>query len=122
MPGKRGRPKIEIDLDEVRELASEGNTQADIAEALGFSLSTFKSREEVVKAYKLGMADLRVSLRHWQVNAAKDGNVNMLIWLGRNLLGQSDRIEIKETKQVEDDALTRSLEKIAEKMDGWDDD
>ena len=31
----RGRPKKQIDLEAVRELASEGNTQEEIARALG---------------------------------------------------------------------------------------
>lgn len=114
----RGRPRVQVDLDEVRELASEGNTQEDIANALGISLTTFKAKKEIMGAYRQGMADLRVSLRHWQVNCAKEGNVNMLIWLGKNLLGQSDKNEVRESRAKDDDALTRSLERIAEKLDG----
>ena len=33
----RGRPKKIIDLEAVEELAAEGNTQADIADALDFA-------------------------------------------------------------------------------------
>ena len=39
------------------------------------------------------MHRLRTSLRRWQYEKAKDGNVAMLIWLGKQLLGQRDRID-----------------------------
>ena len=76
----RGRPKKVIDLEAVEELAAEGNTQADIADALDFARGNFLNRKDV----------MRLRLRHWQVQAAKGGNIQMLIWLGRQYLGQSD--------------------------------
>lgn len=96
-----GRPKIEVDLDEVRELAAEGNTCAHIAAALGFSQSTLFLRKDVRAAYDAGRAELCVNLRHWQLEAAKSGNTQMLIWLGKQYLGQSDIIQ-KDTNEVED--------------------
>lgn len=86
----RGRPKKVIDLEAVCELASEGNTQEEIARALGFARTTFANRDDVTEAYYKGMAEMKLSLRHWQMNAAKSGNVQMLIWLGKQYLGQSD--------------------------------
>ena len=38
---------------------------------------------------------MKLSLRHWQMNAAKSGNVQMLIWLGKQYLGQRDAVEEK---------------------------
>lgn len=106
-------PKKKIDLDEVRELASEGNTQADIAKALGFARSTFANRPDLKKAYEAGIAELKVNLRHWQVQAAKSGNIQMLIHLGKVLLDQSDaKIERAELEQ-EDDPITKSLKEEA---------
>ena len=87
----RGRPRAKIDLDVVRELASEGCTQEEICRALGVARSTFALRQDALKAYYDGYADLKISLRHWQVNCAKEGNVQMLIWLGKNLLDQKDK-------------------------------
>lgn len=98
MPG--GRPRKNIDLDSVKELASEGNTQADIADALGFSRQLFGKRKDLTKAYWDGIAEMRLSLRHFQFNAARDGNIQMLIWLGRQFLGQKDQPE--ESADVED--------------------
>lgn len=86
----RGRPKKVIDLDAVEELAAEGNTQADIADAMNFARANFSNRKDVKAAYIRGVSQMRLRLRHWQVKAAKDGNIQMLIWLGKQYLGQSD--------------------------------
>ena len=91
----RGRPKKQIDLEAVRELASEGNTQEEIARALGFARATFANRKDVTEAYYKGMAEMKLSLRHWQFNAARGGNIQMLIWLGKQYLGQRDAVEEK---------------------------
>jgi len=45
--------------------------------------------------YKRGMDKGCLSLRHKQFNLAKGGDKTMLIWLGKQLLGQVDRREIK---------------------------
>lgn len=37
----------------------------------------------------------KTSLRSWQWQSAKNGNVTMQIYLGKNYLGQSDRTEIE---------------------------
>lgn len=100
MPGKRGRPKVDVDLDEVRELAAEGNSAAHIAKVLGFNRSTLFGRKDVHEAFEAGRADLCVNLRHWQIEAAKSGNVTMLIWLGRQILGQKDHPELYEQGQL----------------------
>jgi hypothetical protein len=34
-----------------------------------------------------------MSLRRWQIEAARKGNPTMLVWLGKQLLGQTDKIE-----------------------------
>lgn len=98
---RAGRPKIEVDLDEVRELAAEGNTSAHIAAVLGFGKTTLFKRKDIKAAYENGRAELCVNLRHWQLEAAKSGNTQMLIWLGKQYLGQSDIIQ-KDTTEVED--------------------
>ena len=96
----RGRPKKQIDLEAVKELASEGNTQADIADALGFARSTFGNREDLKKAYWDGMAEMRLSLRHFQYKAARDGNIQMLIWLGKQFLDQKDQPEVTQNEPI----------------------
>ena len=77
-------------------MARIGATYEEIASALGCHYDTVRRRIkdekcEFSKRYKKGAADIRKSLRRKQIEIAKKGNVAMLIWLGKNLLGQRDR-------------------------------
>lgn len=89
----RGRPKVDVDLDDVKELAAEGNSPDHIAAALGISRSTLFGRNDVKEAYEAGRGILGVNLRHWQIEAAKSGNAQMLTFLGREYLGQDKQDE-----------------------------
>ena len=68
---------------------------------MGFSKATLFARKDVRAAYDAGRAELCVNLRHWQLEAAKSGNTQMLIWLGKQYLGQSDIIQ-KDDNDIED--------------------
>ena len=92
---KRGRPRIEIDMAKVEELASVGATQQEIASHLGVSTDTLHRNPDFAAVYKRGMDKGRLSLRHKQYDLAKQGDKTMLIWLGKQLLDQSDKREIK---------------------------
>ncbi len=109
--------KIELDLDDIRELASEGNTVEDIATLLGVSHDTLSENEEYKKAYELGLCDMRASLRHSQFQSAKAGNTTMLVWLGKVLLGQREETQTTLKFEREDDELTKSLKHLAAEMD-----
>lgn len=113
----RGRPKVDVDLEDVTELAAEGCSTKEIAAALGFSAATLFGRKDIKAAYDRGRDMLGVNLRHWQIEAAKGGNVQMLIWLGRQYLDQKDQKE-KETPKnaIRDDALSASLRELAKKL------
>jgi len=83
-----GRDKTVVDPDEVRRLASIGMKDADISEWFGIPDTTMKYnfRDELIK----GRLELKCSLRQAQIKLALSGNAVMLIWLGKNILGQSD--------------------------------
>jgi len=89
------RPRKLIDQKQVEELARIGCTEPDMAAVLGVSVDTLQRRKrasaEFRGAIEKGRASLRNSLRRLQVKKALEGNVTMLIWLGKQLLGQSDR-------------------------------
>ena len=118
--GKRGRPRFVFDenkLADIFELASEGATCKEICEGLGCCEATFYTSQDAMEAFHRGQAQMKLSLRHYQFLQAKAGNVSMLIWLGRNLLGQKEQPITQEQLQQEDDALTKSLERIGEILD-----
>ena len=98
---KRGRrTQIEVDLDQVKVLAQIGCTKKEIGRLLlGMADNHFaeyrKKHPEVEEAIQDGQANLCKSLRHAQVKSAVDeGNVQMLIHLGKVYLDQSDKLSI----------------------------
>lgn len=92
------RPRIKIDPVEVEKLASLGLTNREIGIIVGASEATIGRRfaSEIDK----GRALLNRSLRRKQVEMALGGNVTMLIWLGKNYLGQSDKQDVTMPDQV----------------------
>ena len=91
---KRGRKPIEIDYDMAEKYSSIMCTQSEIASLLGVSLSTLEHDPEFLRIHKKGMEQGKASLRRMQYGAAKNGNATMLIWLGKQYLGQNDKQEI----------------------------
>ena len=84
----RGENKKVIDPKEVRKLAALGMKNSEIAEWLEIDDSTlsYNFKQELTK----GRLQLNQSLRQAQIQLALSGNAVMLIWLGKNILGQSD--------------------------------
>ena len=86
------RAKKEIPIEkQVEKLASCGLTNKEIAEALGYDDSTLKRKFE--NFLTKGKANLKQRLKRKQIDVALGGNVSMLIWLGKNYLGQADKID-----------------------------
>ena len=83
-----GRDKKVIDPKEVEKLASIGMKNSEIAEWFDIDDSTlnYNFKRELAK----GKHNLNTSLRQAQIRLALSGNATMLIWLGKNILGQSD--------------------------------
>jgi hypothetical protein len=87
------RPRKQIDTKLVTGLAGIGCTVAEIAVLCGCSKATLDRR--YASAIEKGRANLNMSLKRQQVEIAKAGNVTMLIWLGKQYLGQSDKQEVE---------------------------
>jgi hypothetical protein len=83
------RPKCRISPSQVRKLAELGATHQEIAEFFGVERSTISKR--FFTEIRKGRAEVKIKLRRLQMRAAEKGNVTMLVWLGKNLLGQSDK-------------------------------
>lgn len=89
---KKPRKKIELTEEaKIEKLASYGLTNKEIAEALGYDENTLKRNFEIFLIK--GKADLKQRLKKKQISVALGGNVSMLIWLGKQYLGQADKSE-----------------------------
>ena len=93
MPAGRPRKPVAFDPSQVEKLARIGCTGDEIASVLRVSRDTLdRNYAEVLKR---GRDSLRVSLRRKQVQQAMKGDRTMLIWLGKQLLGQRDQQHIE---------------------------
>jgi hypothetical protein len=84
----RGRNKRVVTPEDVYKLAAIGSTDREIARWFDMDENTLRYNfsDIILK----GREDLQHSLRRAQLKLALSGNATMLIWLGKNLLGQSD--------------------------------
>jgi len=89
-----GRPKKVIDYEAAEKLAYLHCTQEEMASFLGVSTDTLRRDPVFCDIYKKGMDNGRTSLRRLQWKQAEEGNTTMLIWLGKQILGQRDKQEL----------------------------
>jgi len=98
-----GRPKIQIDKKTFEGLCFIQATKDEICSVFNVDEKTLtrwckdtykRSFSDVLKEKSAGG---KISLRRAQWQSAQKGNVVMQIWLGKNWLGQTDKIENKFT-------------------------
>ena len=94
---KVGKPKIEINEDQFEKLSSILCTMEEMASFFGCSVDTLE--RNFADTIKKGKDKGRMSLRRMQFEKAQTGNTTMLIWLGKQLLGQKDKIETSENNE-----------------------
>lgn len=112
-PKKRGggRPKKVIDYDTVEKLAMIQCTQDEISSFLGISTRTLQKDKEFLRLYKKGMDNGKISLRRKQFKIA-DKNPSMAIFLGKQYLGQTDKVDNSMTFEDESDPLSKAFEEL----------
>lgn len=90
--------KYKIDHDLVFKLASIHCSYEEMADVIGTSVPTLKKRFS--KIIDKGRAEGKKSLRRAQFEAAVEKkDVRMQIWLGKQILGQSDNSNDTESNQ-----------------------
>lgn len=96
-PGKGGNPPAKIDLETLEQL---GQIRCTLDEAAAFLKVSpacldlrLKQGTPEREAWDRGQNVGKMSLRRLQFNAAKEGNTTMLVWLGKQWLGQRDKHE-----------------------------
>lgn len=85
------RPRLEIDEDTVEKLASIMCTMEEMSHILGCSVDTLERR--FADVINKGRNSGKMSLRRWQWEACKKGNSALLIWMGKQHLGQKEKLE-----------------------------
>ena len=101
-----GRPRCEIDFERVDLLCSLHCTEVEIANACGVTLPTLRARikEQLtpdgekytgfLHYFDIKSGRGKTTLRKLQWDSAKKGNVAMQIFLGKNLLDQTEKQQV----------------------------
>ena len=95
-----GRPKANIKGADVYKLASIGCNLNEIADFYDVDVNTIRRRFK--KQLTKGKANLKLRLRRAQFKKAIAGNPTMLIWLGKQMLNQSDDGSFEEDELLDD--------------------
>lgn len=130
-PKKPGRPAPSVNATLVSSLAAIGATHNEIADFLHVSKRTLEywladektlhevrsKKTGVVEHLTLraimdrGYARMRISIRREQIKLLQAGNATMAVWLGKQVLGQKDKIE-QTIKDPEGGAVRITLEEL----------
>lgn len=89
-----GRPKKVIDYALAEKLAYIQCTISETAHMLNVNEKTLLKDKAFMELHKKGMEEGKSSLRRLQWKGAEAGNPTMLIWLGKQYLGQKDKSEV----------------------------
>ena len=93
----RGRPRFVLDYALIERMAAIQCTDYEIAMLVEMTREGFSKRKrddpELLHAIEKGYENGKRSLRHAQFKAALNGNPTMMIWLGKQYLGQRDSVE-----------------------------
>ena len=90
---KLGRPKLDIDAEKVEMLASFGCSTVEIAKLHNCDEQIIRTRFK--PEIQRGRESMKIKLRQLQWKTAEQGSNAMLIFLGKQYLGQSDRNELE---------------------------
>ena len=113
---KRGRPRKQIDWAAVERLAMIQCTQQEIASFIGVDINTLRQHSEFLTIYNKGQDAGKMSLRRKQWAALERGKTTMLIWLGKQYLGQRDRHDVEHGGEVTSKVITVPM---AESLGDW---
>lgn len=107
------RPLLELDTNLIEKLASIQCSKVEIASIMGCSVDTLDNRysENVSKGREQG----KMTLRRKMYESAMGGNAVMMIFLSKNYLGMSDKVETK-VKDEGSDALTKENEQLQNEL------
>lgn len=116
---KMGRPRIKISQEDFEKLCKMQCTLIEIAGFFNCSEDTIENwckstyHETFSDVYKKKSAFGKISLRRSQFKAAEAGNTTMLVWLGKQYLGQREQQDIQ--LSADDDTIKFMEEYFADR-------
>lgn len=117
-----------LDYILIEKLANLGCTDYEIAYAIGYTpehFCTLKKKDDLLReAIERGSNGIKIAIRRAQLKTAipddetgRPGNTTMLIWLGKQILHQSDHPESKDVNVNHSGFVDVYLNKSKEKYD-----
>ena len=112
---KRGRPTAKIDKNQFEALCAVQCTLEEISAFFGVSFDTIERwckreyKENFADVFKKASTAGKMSLRRLQWKSARDGNITMQIFLGKQWLGQTDKVEQKTDATVTENQVVLYL-------------
>ena len=95
------RPKkYNLDTEKIEQLAGFGCTNTEIASFFGCDESLI--RKSYSEFLSKGRDKGKIRLRQLQWRAAERGNVSMMIWLGKQVLSQTDKQEVEHIRPIDE--------------------
>lgn len=116
-PSKEREAELEAMRPTVRRMAAEGSTVAEIAEHLGIDKNTIRGKR-FKDDYYGETAELKLKLRRKQIEVALKGNVPMLQFLGKHILGQIDQQDAPAADKKLNEIDTKDLLELMKQSDG----
>tara|TARA_R110000822_G_scaffold50219_4_gene131343 strand:+ start:883 stop:1239 length:357 start_codon:yes stop_codon:yes gene_type:complete len=111
-----GRPRLDIDPEALRKLCRLNCTVEEIAAYFECNKKTIERRMAEDESFSDIVHNSRsmgkLSVRRQQFKIMEGGNPTMAIWLGKQLLGQSDKREVEVSSQ----SLEQTLIELAENL------
>lgn len=119
-PNKGGRPATKIDKKALQKLCMMHATNEEIGVFFGCSGKTIqrlRKSKEYRDIFEQGEQQGRLTIRRAQFKAAQSGNTAMLIWLGKVMLGQKDKVSTEHTVPNDGDDVPKFTLKISNEKD-----
>lgn len=92
-------PIKKVDKDLIEKLAAINCSMEEISQMVGVNERTLHRRYAGVIAK--GRASGKISLKRKMYEKATSGNTSMMIWLSKNMLGYSDKVEQRTTDDTD---------------------
>ena len=99
------KPRIELDISRIEELAAQGLSQAEICLVLGISEDTLTRRKQdtavIADAIKRGKAKAASEISNTLYQMARGGDLGAIVWYEKTRRGLSDKQLVEHSGAVE---------------------